>query len=96
MSPKWMKVAAELLDYSADQLSNRCCNDWKWPKTWTKAERLGLATAMVRDNEKVPPDDRLTAHQEEEAQSMASGDYGPPDWWVGRFLAQQLEAHVNG
>lgn len=90
MNPKWNAVAGLLLDLAADTFSNHGCNDWKWPKLWTRDDRLKLVIAMVCENVR-RTSDQLTPDDREEIESMVSGEFGPPDWWVMRFLARQLD-----
>lgn len=90
MEPKWLALAGTLLDDHADNLGNLGCNDWSWPTDWNGHDRLSLATAMVADNCGVAIAE-LTSARRDEATNLAAGPYGPPDWWVARFLAKQLQ-----
>ena len=82
MKEKWLKLAGEFLDRAADDLSNHNCNDWKWPTDWSHEECKELAIAMTIDN----------CGKEDKAawRNLCRGKFGPPDWWVARFLAKQL------
>lgn len=51
---KWLQLASCLLDMAAEEFGTRICNDWRWPKDWTEAERRELAVAMVADNVRKP------------------------------------------
>ncbi len=89
MNSKWLAVAGGLLDRAAGALSNRGCNDWRWPANWSPEERQRLAEAMVADNLRKSVD-QLTDAEIDEACTHATGEFGPPDWWVARFLARKL------
>ena len=91
MNVKWCIVAGGLLDRAADRFANHGCNDWKWPKSWSRDDRLKLAIAMVCENVSRTPE-QLTPDDREDVERMVSGEHGPPDWWVMRFLARQLIA----
>jgi hypothetical protein len=89
MNEKWQTLAGELLKAASSQFSSHGCNDWEWPDDWTHAERLALSEAMVRDNVRKPTGE-LTAGERQDAEEMAKGEYGPPDWWVMLFLGKRL------
>lgn len=42
MSNKEIKLAAKMLDRLSYILSNRGCNDWKFPEDWSDEERASL------------------------------------------------------
>jgi trimethylamine:corrinoid methyltransferase-like protein len=90
MKPAWLKLAGELLDLASTAFTRHGCNDWKWPEDWSHAARVRFARAMVADNTKRTPR-QFTAEDKEKVESMAEGEYGPPDWWVMAFLASQLQ-----
>ena len=87
---EWLTLAGELLGSAASQFSSHGCNDWAWPKNWTKAQRLELAIAMVAQNTGRNVGE-FTESDREQIDAMCAGDYGPPDWWVMSFLGDVLK-----
>lgn len=85
MSPKWGKLAGSLLEEASEVMSNRTCNDWKWPDDWTLEERREFAEAMQIDN------NPSTDLSEEDSENLWNHEYGPDDWWVMSFLAKKLQ-----
>ena len=91
MIPKeWLALAGELLESAASEFSSHGCNDWSWPKGWTTAQRIDLATAMVVQNTGRDVDE-FTDGDRAEVTDLCRGDYGPPDWWVMSFLGTALK-----
>jgi hypothetical protein len=91
IDPKWLAVAGALFIRASQEFSNHGSNDWEWPADWTPEERFAFATAMVSDNVQRPPSE-FTALDREDADHLARGKYGPPDWWVMLFLGKRLTA----
>lgn len=81
MSPKWLALAAGLLDKAGDHFSNHGCNDWEFPPDWTIEERRELVRAMYKDNG--------------DPENFDPGNLAVPDWWVMRFLAGQMTKEVQ-
>ena len=82
MNPKWLAVAAEMLELASDEFSNHGCNDWDFPDDWTIDERRELVRAIYQDNgdpQNFDPD-RLCAM----------------DYQVMRFLARRLKSQAKG
>lgn len=92
MDNKWQEVAGQLLVLAAGKFSNHGCDDWKWPVDWTLEERYQLALAMQRDT---VCGRLLMAEEIEDVRGWADGDFGPPDWWVMRFLGKELRKAVK-
>lgn len=90
INKRWLALAGQLLSAAAEDFSNHGCNDWKWPADWTSDKRRELATAMVEANIGRPRH-AFTASDVTEVESLCNGDYGPPDWWVMKFLGKQLQ-----
>ena len=90
MKPLWLPVAAELLESASLAFSVFVCNDWKWPADWSPTDRFDLAAQMVAANTGRAVEEFSRADREE-VDSMVTGAYGPPDWWVMSFLASQLK-----
>ncbi len=87
INPKWLALAAEMLDLASEQLSANGCNDWQWPDDWTTVDRHRFALALVRDNNPRMSEEAVDL----EATAFANRNYGPPDWWVCCFLAHVLK-----
>ena len=85
----WKRLAADMLDMAGDTYSNHGCNDWKWPKGWSLEERRALVVALHEDNLK-KPFDKFTANEREDAENEIAGAYGPGDFRLMRFFANQL------
>jgi hypothetical protein len=90
MKASWKAVAAGMLRSASSQFSSHSCNDWEWPADWSQAERVALFAAMLCHNVGRTEND-LTQQDREDIEGMCRGKYGPPDWWVMRFLADALE-----
>lgn len=87
MNPLYLRLAGQLLSKAADEFGNHGCNDWEWPDWFPVRERETFVRAMERANN--PASDRA----DEVADSVgryATREYGPPDWWVMSFLADEL------
>lgn len=89
MNPKWMAVAGALLQTAGERFSNHGGNDWRWPAGWDEDQRRALAEAMVCDNLGKTLD-QLTDNDLEEVERHVAVDFGPPDWWVMKFLGRKL------
>lgn len=77
MDPKWLRLAGVLLDLAHNQFSRHICNDFTFPKDWTKKDKQAIVKAMYEDNgdpENYDPD-----------------HLSPPDWWLMTFLAAKLK-----
>ena len=89
MKVEWLKVAGGLLELAFEEFSNHGCNDWMWPKDWTKEQRRDFMEKLIAWNDNCTVesfDEEQLYRVEVETQS----DYGPPDWLVMRFLACEL------
>ena len=50
LTPKQLRVAADLLKRASDVFSNHGCNDWNYPEDWTLEDKRKLVQAMHEDN----------------------------------------------
>ena len=50
MSPKYFKLAAQLLGLASDEFSNHGCNDFEKPDDWTQDEWDALSLEMYERN----------------------------------------------
>ncbi len=53
MNPKWLRLAADLLELASDQFSNNSCNDYEWPKDWSDKDKIEFQQAIHIND---PPD----------------------------------------
>ena len=81
MNPKWLSVAAEMLDLASEEFSNHGCCDWEFPADWTLSDKQELVEAMHEDN----------GSPEEYNPNYLS----VPDWWVMCFLASRLQKEAE-
>ena len=81
MEKPYFELASEMMDAHADDLSNRGCNDWKWPKNWSAGLKREFARAFIRHNERREPD---------MAEVEAQVKDGLPDFAVARVLSEML------
>ncbi len=82
MNPKWLKLAAQLLESASAVFSNRGCNDFDYPKDWTQADIDEFEQAVNLWN---------TRNSEPEP------DPAPvPDWFAMSFLALWIKDQANG
>jgi hypothetical protein len=81
LPPKWLALAAQLLEEASDQYSNHVCNDWDFPADWTIEERREFVRQMYEWNGN--PEDIDQDHLD------------VPDFWVMGFLAEQLRKIVE-
>lgn len=79
INPKWLKLAAKLLELAGDEFSNHGCNDWYFPSDWTKNERREFAE---RIREEIGEPDEL---------EDLDDTLDPVDWEVMYFLAKVLK-----
>jgi hypothetical protein len=89
VNKKWADLAADMLGLAADDFANHGCDDWKWPADWSAEDRRAFAAAMHEANNRKPEAD-FGAHEREDLEHDLKGEYGPPNWWVMRFLAARL------
>lgn len=84
MNPKWLKLAASMLDEVAERDRDRDCNDWLWPDGWTAEDQREFYQAIA-------------LYVGQDVEDFVEGDiFGPPDWLVMSFLAKQLQGLAGG
>jgi hypothetical protein len=52
LNKKWLKLASDLLGEASDEFSNHGCNDWKWPKDWSRNDRKEFMDRFVEEYDK--------------------------------------------
>lgn len=78
MLEKWRLLAADLLEQGSDEFAKHVCNDFSFPKGWTKAEVKDFVSQMHAQN---------GTPEEFDPRNLSV-----PDWWVMAFLADELRA----
>lgn len=91
MSPLLQRLAGEMLRRYLDGEVSNNCHDWTWPAWFPQAERVSFVREMERRNHVNRTDyDAVHIETEESVAMYCADEYGPPDWWVARVLAQML------
>lgn len=81
MNEKTLLLVSDLLELASDELSNNGCNDWDFPKGWTKAEKQEFVRSYHEwngDPEEYDPSD-LTL----------------PDWAVASYLSHLVKEFAH-
>ncbi len=50
MNPRWLRLAADMLETAADQFANHGCADWEFPCEWSEADKIDFCRAYERYN----------------------------------------------
>ena len=86
MTPNELRLAAHLLRMGAAEFGNHGCNDMDWPDWFPRRERGPLVRRMHEANGNDPADLADSLHM------YAERTWSPPDYWLMRHLADELEA----
>jgi hypothetical protein len=82
MNPKWLKLAADMLELAGEELATYESSSWKWPEDWTTEDRRGFAEALARWN---------GDYNSEQVEREVASHYGPDDHVVMTFLGSRFE-----
>jgi len=81
VNEKTLLLAADFLKLASDELSNNGCNDWDFPKGWTKSEKKEFVKSYYEHNgtpEEYDPND-LTL----------------PDWAAASYLSYLVKEFAH-